>query len=161
MGLDLVMPKHYQMGRSGWCLSMPVAVAQINNFFSASLGRRLCLLLSLDSDTKSCVHNQLEFRQYPCHTTVPSLLPENEAKHNLHVCNLVPAHDTGVSQSVIPDFMVSSIVNSICILVWFALLKNGFLIHALLPCNQRKHLTRTILTLKKYSFQKCILHVVF
>lgn len=149
------MPEHYQMGRSGWWLFIPVAVAQINNFFSAGLGRRLCLLLSLDWDTKSCVHTSWSLGSSLA--TKLYLHPFQKLKQSTinRWCNLAPARDTGVSQSVIPEFMVSSTVNSICILVWFALLKNGFLLHAILPCNQR-HLTRTILTLKK-----CILHVVF
>lgn len=56
-----------------------------------------------------CTH-QLEFRQYSCHKTVPSLLPETEASTVDTRCNSVPTCDTGVSQSVVPELMVSNTV---------------------------------------------------
>lgn len=59
-----------------------------NDFFSASVGRRLCLLLSLDLDSMSCAH-QPDFRQYSCHKITPLPLPEIEATCSAIQCQLV------------------------------------------------------------------------
>lgn len=54
--------------------------------------------------------HQLEFRQYSCYKTVPSPLPETEASTVDTWCNSVPTCDRGVSESVVPECIVSNTV---------------------------------------------------
>lgn len=108
-----------------------------------------------------CTH-LLEFRQSSCHKPIPSPLPETEASIVNTWCNSVPTFDTGVSQSVVPQLIVSNTVELYLLSVLIYLVeKMDSCFICIPPCNQWKHLTRAVLTLKKCSFQKFILHDVF